>query len=244
MHLAGSAEGLVGALEDPLRADVDPRPRRHLPEHRQPLGLEPAELVPGRPLRHEQRVRDQHARCALRASGRRRPACPTARAASRRHAAAAASGRCRAAPRAIAPPGPSRRRRRGSSGCSATSGSRLLSSIRSGASVCHDSAFSVGSARRPDRGEVPAERLDPRVQRRPSPRPRPVRSRCRSRVRRCALAAGPGSSPRGCLGRGGLVAGADPLAEPPPAPCRREDEEDRGRDDRARAPARRSATPR
>ena len=55
-------ERLVGALEDSLRADVDPRPGRHLAEHRQPLRLEPAELVPRRPARHEQRVRDQHAR--------------------------------------------------------------------------------------------------------------------------------------------------------------------------------------
>ena len=65
VHLAGGAKRLVGALEDALGADVDPGSRRHLPEHRQPLGLEPAELVPGRPLRHEQRVRDQHARRAL-----------------------------------------------------------------------------------------------------------------------------------------------------------------------------------
>ena len=62
---AGCREGLVRALEDPLCADVDPTSGRHLPEHRQPLGLEPPELVPRRPLRDEQRVRDQHARRAL-----------------------------------------------------------------------------------------------------------------------------------------------------------------------------------
>ena len=55
-------ERLIRALEDPLRADVDPRARGHLPEHRQALGLEPPELVPGRPSRHEQRVRDQNPR--------------------------------------------------------------------------------------------------------------------------------------------------------------------------------------
>ena len=65
VHLPGSAERLVRALQDPLRPDVDPRSRGHLAEHRQPLRLEPAELVPGRPPRDEQRVRDQHAGSAL-----------------------------------------------------------------------------------------------------------------------------------------------------------------------------------
>ena len=62
VHLACGAERLVRPLQDPLRADVDPRSRRHLSEHRQPLGFEPAEGVPCGPFRHEQRVRDQHAR--------------------------------------------------------------------------------------------------------------------------------------------------------------------------------------
>ena len=66
--LAGGGEGLVGALEDPLGADVDPAPGRHLTEHRQPESLQPAKLVPRRPARHEQRIRDQHPR-----SGRVRP---------------------------------------------------------------------------------------------------------------------------------------------------------------------------
>ena len=65
MLLARGGERLVRALQDPLRADVDPRAGGHLAEHRQPLRLEPAELVPRRPLRHEQRVRDQHARRVL-----------------------------------------------------------------------------------------------------------------------------------------------------------------------------------
>ena len=60
--LAGRGERLVRALQDPLGADVDPAPRGHLPEHRQAESLEPAELVPGRPARDEQRVRDQDAR--------------------------------------------------------------------------------------------------------------------------------------------------------------------------------------
>ena len=62
MLFGGSGERLVRALEDSLRADVDPAAGGHLPEHRQPERLEPPELVPGRPAGHEHRVRDQHAR--------------------------------------------------------------------------------------------------------------------------------------------------------------------------------------
>ena len=54
-------EGLVGALQDPLRADVDPRPGRHLPVHREAQRVEAAELVHAPPARHEVRVRDQDA---------------------------------------------------------------------------------------------------------------------------------------------------------------------------------------
>ena len=57
-------ERLVRPLKDSLRADVDPAAGGHLPEHRQAQRLEPAKLVPGRPARHEQRVRDQDARRA------------------------------------------------------------------------------------------------------------------------------------------------------------------------------------
>ena len=61
--LAGHrGEGLVGALQDPLGPDVDPGPRRHLAVHHQPGGVEGAEVLPRRPLRHEVRVGDQHAR--------------------------------------------------------------------------------------------------------------------------------------------------------------------------------------
>ena len=58
-------ERLVRPLQDPLRPDVDPAPGGHLAEHRQPLRLEPAELVPGRPARHEERVRDEDTRRRL-----------------------------------------------------------------------------------------------------------------------------------------------------------------------------------
>ena len=54
-------ECLVRALEDALRADVDPRPRRHLAVHGQPERLQAPELIPRRPLRHQQRIGNQHA---------------------------------------------------------------------------------------------------------------------------------------------------------------------------------------
>ena len=55
-------EGLVGALHDALRADIDPRARGHLAVHHQALAIELVEMVPGRPVRHEIRVGDQHPR--------------------------------------------------------------------------------------------------------------------------------------------------------------------------------------
>ena len=61
--LAGAlGERLVGPLEDALGADVDPRAGGHLAVHGQAQPLEPAELVRGRPVRHEERVGDQHPR--------------------------------------------------------------------------------------------------------------------------------------------------------------------------------------
>ncbi len=59
---AGLGEGLVGALNDALAADVDPRPGGHLAIHRQTLLIELVEMVPGRPMRHEVGIRDQNAR--------------------------------------------------------------------------------------------------------------------------------------------------------------------------------------
>ena len=67
-------ERLVRALHDALRADVDPRARGHLPVHRETERLEPPELVPGRPVRHQVRVREQHpGRHRVRAEDARRP---------------------------------------------------------------------------------------------------------------------------------------------------------------------------
>ncbi len=54
-------EGLVGALQDALRADVDPRTRGHLAVHHQPAPVEVVEDGPVGPLAHEIRVGDQHA---------------------------------------------------------------------------------------------------------------------------------------------------------------------------------------
>ncbi len=56
------AEGLVGALQNPLGPDVDPASRRHLPEHGEAQRLEPSELLPRRPVRDEKRVRDEDPR--------------------------------------------------------------------------------------------------------------------------------------------------------------------------------------
>ena len=81
-------EGLVGALHDALRADVDPRAGGHLAVHHQALAIELVEVLPGRPLAapgsNWRSARAAHRR----GCGTRRPACPTAPAASRRRRAA------------------------------------------------------------------------------------------------------------------------------------------------------------
>ena len=58
-------ERLVGALQDALGADVDPRAGGHLAVHRQAEVLEPAELRPGRPVTDQVGVGDQHPRRPL-----------------------------------------------------------------------------------------------------------------------------------------------------------------------------------
>jgi hypothetical protein len=64
--LAGRlGERLVGALQDALRADVDPRAGGHLPVHGESQRLQAAELVPGGPARHQVGVGDEHARRLL-----------------------------------------------------------------------------------------------------------------------------------------------------------------------------------
>lgn len=54
-------EGLVGALEDALGADVDPGAGGHLPVHGQAEGLQTAELLPVRPVADQVGVGDEHA---------------------------------------------------------------------------------------------------------------------------------------------------------------------------------------
>jgi hypothetical protein len=56
------AEGLVRALHDALRADVDPRARGHLAVHHEALPLELAEVLPGGEAADEVAVGDEHAR--------------------------------------------------------------------------------------------------------------------------------------------------------------------------------------
>ena len=58
-------EGLEGALEDALGADVDPRAGGHLAVHRQAEVLEPTELLPVGPVADQVGVGDQHARGPL-----------------------------------------------------------------------------------------------------------------------------------------------------------------------------------
>ena len=55
-------ERLIGPLDDPLAADVDPRPGRHLAVHHQAAAIQLVEMVPRRPARDQVRVGDQHAR--------------------------------------------------------------------------------------------------------------------------------------------------------------------------------------
>ena len=55
-------EGFVGALHDALAADIDPAARGHLTVHHQPFAIELGEMLPIRPLRHEVRIGEQHAR--------------------------------------------------------------------------------------------------------------------------------------------------------------------------------------
>ena len=65
---------LIRPLHDALGADVDPRPRRHLPVHHQTLAVQFIEMVPVRPVRHQIRVRNQHPRrIRMRPHHRHRP---------------------------------------------------------------------------------------------------------------------------------------------------------------------------
>ena len=65
MLAAHLGEGLVGALDDALRADVDPAAGRHLAVHHEALAIELVEHLPIRPFGHEVGVGDQHPRRIL-----------------------------------------------------------------------------------------------------------------------------------------------------------------------------------
>ncbi len=60
--LSRGSEGLVGALEDSLCADVDPAASRHLAEHREPERFQAAKLLPRGPTGDEEGVGDEDAR--------------------------------------------------------------------------------------------------------------------------------------------------------------------------------------
>lgn len=65
MLTTGLHEGLIGALDDALRADIDPRAGGHLAVHGKTLLIQLVEVIPGRPVRHEIGVGDQHPRSIL-----------------------------------------------------------------------------------------------------------------------------------------------------------------------------------
>ncbi len=128
-------QGLVRALQDALRADVDPGAGGHLAVHRQTPILEVAEIRPRSP----RPARGAHWRCNTRGAQRCVRKTPTGlpdwtRSVSSSLERAERPRRSRRRPASCARPGPSRRRRSRSSGRSATSGSRLFMSIRRAAS--------------------------------------------------------------------------------------------------------------
>ena len=65
MLLPRRGERLECALDDSLRADVDPRAGGHLAVHDEAKLLQFVELLPVRPVAHQVRVADQHARRVL-----------------------------------------------------------------------------------------------------------------------------------------------------------------------------------
>ncbi len=65
MLAAGFSEGLVGALDDALGADVDPGTGGHLAVHGQALLIQLVEMIPGRPVGHQVGIGDQDPRRIL-----------------------------------------------------------------------------------------------------------------------------------------------------------------------------------
>ncbi len=62
MAPAHFGEGFVGALHDALTADIDPRAGGHLAVHGETLAIELVEVFPGRPVRDQIGIGNQHAR--------------------------------------------------------------------------------------------------------------------------------------------------------------------------------------
>ena len=198
VRLPRGAEGLVRPLQDPLRADVDPRPRGHLAEHRQPDRLQPPELLPGRPARYEQRVRDQHTR---RARVRAKHAHGLARLHQQRLVLAQAEQR---------PHDPAQRVVRARRAARSPVHDQLLRMLRHlGVEVVEQhpkrrlrlprQRVQLGPARRANRRQVTAQPLDRRLD---------------------ITTHGPRSASPRRLGRRSSR-GANPLREPPPTPRRR-----------------------
>ena len=65
MLAAHFGEGFVGALNDALGSDIDPRARRHLAIHHEALAIELVEVVPVGPMRHQVGIGDEDARRIL-----------------------------------------------------------------------------------------------------------------------------------------------------------------------------------
>ena len=153
VRLRDRAERLVRESQDPLRSDVEPARRRHLPEHRQAGALE----VGGTPPQTTRPGRASRSRSAPAArprdSGRRPPPVRTARAASHRRRDVPARRLCGRGQRGFAPPSLARRRPRGDrrphrppdQGCSAGSGGRLPAPSRDSAARGPEQAARPGS---------------------------------------------------------------------------------------------------
>ncbi len=60
MFLRCRRERFVRALQNPLRANVNPAPRGHLAVHHQPRAVEFVEALPIVPVAHQVRVAQQH----------------------------------------------------------------------------------------------------------------------------------------------------------------------------------------
>ena len=110
MLAPGFGEGLVGSLHNALSSNVNPGPGRHLAVHHQALAVELVEMRPGRPMRHEVRVRDQHPRRIGMGASRWQSACRTGRSASHPPPDPSAWQRSGRSPPRSAPPGRCRRR--------------------------------------------------------------------------------------------------------------------------------------